>query len=464
VGGDLLQDTAQQDSDQRSICVVALCLAVVALTLAACGGSGDSGGDRSTTPAKHVDMAAALEKPATITVWAWTPGTAEAAKMFEKAHPNIKVEVHNVGQGPPHYAKLRTALRSGRGLPDVVHMEFQYIPSFTLTKSLLDLTPYLPDDFLGQYPEWIQKQVDVQGGIYGIPWDTGPLGFIYRRDLLEKAGIKTPIRTWDEFARAAIAYHEANPKSYLVNMPGAETGQWLALFWQAGARPFSSDPRNLKIDLTSPEIKRVTEFWDKLYAAGAVSHDAGFADAWFQSFARGRYAGWVSAAWGPVLLQDFTRNSKGLWRAQELPQWNRGEHASGNWGGSTLAVLKGSKHPAAAAEFARWILSEQEPVEMFAFDRFLFPPLKSMLSNPRWLDRKYAFYGSQAVNRVYADMAGAVDTTWQWPPIYEYVASEGDAIRGQSVERGNGVTAALQPWQDAVEEYAEEQGLKVAGH
>ena len=458
-----MRDTERPGIDHRRALALALCLAVAALTAAACGGTGHSRNGAGTKTAKHVDMAAALEQPATITVWAWTPGTAEAAKMFEKAHPNIRVKVHNVGQGPPHYQKLRTALRSGRGLPDVAHMEFQYIPSFTLTHTLLDLTPYLPKDFLAQYPEWIQKQVNVEGGVYGVPWDTGPLGFIYRRDLLEKAGIKTPIETWDEFADAAIAYHEANPKSYLVNMPGAQTGQWLALFWQAGARPFSSDPRNLKVDLTDPKIKQVTEFWDRLMAAGAVSHDADFADPWFQGFARGRYAGWVSAAWGPVLLEEYTRNSKGMWRAQELPQWSRGEHASGNWGGSTLAVLKGSKHPAAAAEFARWSLSEQEPVEMFAYERFLFPPLKSMLNNRQWLDRKYAFYGSQAVNRVYADMAEAVDGAWEWPPIFEYVATEGDAIRGKSVEGGNGATAALQPWQDVVVDYAEQQGLKVNG-
>ena len=34
------------------------------------------------------------------------------------------------------------------------------------------------------------------------------------------------------------------------------------------------------------------------------------------------------------------KSSKGKWRAQQLPQWNAGENVSGNWGGSTLAVLK----------------------------------------------------------------------------------------------------------------------------
>ena len=86
-----------------------------------------------------------------------------------------------------------------------------------------------------------------------MPWDTGPLGLIYRQDLLEKAGVKTPIKTWDEFAAAAIKYHKANPKSYLVNLPGGQTGQWLGMYWQNGARPFTSDPKNVKARPHRPE-------------------------------------------------------------------------------------------------------------------------------------------------------------------------------------------------------------------
>ena len=440
------------------IAAFALCLFV-----AACGGSDNGGGGNAGGSTKKVDMAAELKKPATITVWAWTPGTEDAVKMFEKAHPNIKVKLQNVGQGPPHYRKVRTVLKSGKGLPDVIQMEFQYIPSFTLTKSLLDLTPYLPNNFLSNYPEWIQKQINIQGGVYGVPWDSGPLGLIYRKDLLDKAGIKTPIKTWDEFAQDAIKYHQANPKSYLVNLPGGQTGQWLALFWQNGARPFTTDPSNMKVDLTDPKIKQVTEFWDKLYQAGAISHDADFNDAWYQGFAKGKYAGWLSAAWGPIFLQDYTKSSKGEWRAQPLPQWQEGQNVSGNWGGSTLAVIKQSKYPAAATEFARWILNERQPVEMFSFDRFLFPPQNFMLNNPQWLNKKYDFYGGQAVNKVYADIANTVDKNWAWDPIHEYVNTQGDDIKAKSVDRGKGATAALQPWQDAVVNYAKQQGLKVAG-
>jgi multiple sugar transport system substrate-binding protein len=437
-----------------------------ASVVAACGGGGDDngGGGGGSSSGKKVDMAAELKKPANVTVWAWTPGTEKAIAMFEKAYPNIKVKLQNVGQGPPHYRKLRTTIKSGKGLPDVVQMEFQYIPSYTLTKDLLDLTPYLPDNFLSQYPEWIQKQIQIDNAIYGVPWDSGPLAFIYRKDLLKKAGIKTPIVTWDDFAKAAVKYHQANPDSYLVNLPGTQTGQWMALFWQAGARPFTSDPNNMKVDLTSPEIKKVTEYWDKLYANGSVSHDVDFVDAWYQGFAKGKYAGWLSAAWGPIFLQNYTKSSKGQWQADPLPVWNEGDKTSANWGGSTLAVLKSTKVPAAATELARWILTEDQPVKMFSAEPyFLFPTLNKMLEDPSWSNIKYEFYGGQQVNKVYADMANLVDKSWQWPPIYEYVATQGDDIKGKSVDQGKGATAALQPWQDAVVNYAKQQGLTVAG-
>jgi len=448
------------DGHFRRLAIVALG-AMLAMLVAACGGGGDDedGGGASK---KKVDVAAELKKPANITVWAWTPGTDEAVKMFEKAHPNIKVKYQSVGQGDDHYRKVRTVLKSGKGLPDVIQMEFQYIPSFTITKNLLDLGPYLPENFLSNYPEWIQKQIQVGGAIYGVPWDSAPLGFIYRKDLLDKAGIETPIETWDEFADAAVKYHKANPKSYLVNLPGSQTGQWLGLFWQNGARPFTTDPENLKVDLTEPKIKQVTEYWDKLFEAGVISHDADFVDAWFQGFARDRYAGWLSAAWGPIFLQEYTKNSKGKWRAQALPVWEEGQEVSGNWGGSTLAVLKESKNKAAAAEFARWILNEQEPVEMFSFERFLFPTQNTMLNNDEWLNKKYPFYGGQQVNKVYAEMNNVVDKGWEWDPIHEFVVTQGDAANGKSVEQGKGYTAALQPWRDSIVKYAEQQGLKVA--
>ena len=122
-------------------------------------------------------------------------------------------------------------------------MEFQYIPSFTLGEgSLLDLTPYAPAAVKDDYAEWVWSQVNVNGGLWGIPQDTGPMGLLYREDLLSAAGIEPP-KTYDDLATAAEAYHSKNAKSYLVNVAPNQAGQIVAYLWQAGVRPFASTAR-----------------------------------------------------------------------------------------------------------------------------------------------------------------------------------------------------------------------------
>ena len=103
----------------------------------------------STVPQADIDKA--MDTETTLTFWTWVPDITNEVKLFTTKYPKIKVNVVNVGQGAPHYQKLRTAIQSGQGAPDVAQVEFQFINSFTLGDgSLLDLTPYAPGGAEGQ--------------------------------------------------------------------------------------------------------------------------------------------------------------------------------------------------------------------------------------------------------------------------------------------------------------------------
>ena len=251
------------------------------------------------------------------------PDIANEVKLFTTKYPKIKVKTVNVGQGAPHYQKLRTAIQSGQGAPDVAQVEFQFINSFTLGEgSLLDLTPYAPATLKDSYADWIWSQVNTNGGLWGIPQDTGPMGLLYREDLLSAAGIEVP-KTYDEFAAAAETYHAKNPKSYLVNVAPNQPGQIVAYLWQAGVRPFAFDGKQtVKIDLASDEAKKVIKFWGDLVTSGGASNDADFNDAWYQGLNNGKWASLPIAAWGPVFLQGAAAKTSGKWRAADLPQWD----------------------------------------------------------------------------------------------------------------------------------------------
>ena len=115
-------------------------VAVAALVLTGCTSTG--GGSTSGSTVSQSDIDKAMNTATTLTFWTWVPDIKDEVALFEKKYPKITVKVENVGQGLPHYQKLRTALKSGNGAPDVAQMEFQYLSSFEVTKNLVDLSKY----------------------------------------------------------------------------------------------------------------------------------------------------------------------------------------------------------------------------------------------------------------------------------------------------------------------------------
>lgn len=431
------------------------------------GCSNDSSGgstpqaSASQVPQSEIDKA--MDTDTTLTFWTWVPDIKNQVEMFMKAYPKIKVNVVNVGQGGPHYQKLRTAIQAGQGGPDVTQMEFQYIPSFTLGDgALLDLTPYAPADISGQFPEWVWGQVSANNGFWGVPQDTGPMGLLYREDLLSSAGIEAP-KTWDDFAAAAETYHSKNPKSYLVNVAPSQAGQIVAYMWQLGAKPFAFDgQQSVTVNLASDQGKQIAKFWGDLVTSGVASNDADFNDQWYQGLSSGKYASWPTAAWGPVFLQGSAAKTSGKWRAAELPQWQSGQPVSANWGGSTDAVLKSSKNPIAASQLALWINTNKDSTLRFATEQFLFPATNQILEDPAFTDQASKFYGGQKVNELFAQISKTVSTDFGWLPFMDYVYTQFNETLGKAFADKTDAVAGLQKWQDACAKYAKDQGFTVS--
>jgi multiple sugar transport system substrate-binding protein len=441
----------------------AVALLVVSLGLVACSGdSDDDGGGQAAPPASQADVDKAMQTPTQLTFWTWVPDIEKEVALFEKKYPAIDVKVVNAGQGEPQYTKLRTALKAGTGAPDAVQLEFQYIPTFSITESLVDLRPYGAEAQKDKFVDWTWKQVTgTNGEIWAYPQDTGPMGMLYRQDIFDKYGIQPP-KTWDEFAAAARKLHAADPNLYLTNLAPNQNGVWMGLLWQAGAKPFAvTGPESVTVNVNDETSKKLGTYWGGLVKEGVVSADPDFTDAWYQALNRGKYATWLTAAWGPVFLTGSAASTKGKWRAAPLPQWQAGQQASGNWGGSTTAVVKGTKNPLVAAKFAEFINTDPEPTTMFATEQFLFPATKALLADPAFTQQKPEFYGGQTVNQVFSDISDTVDTEFQWPPFLDQAVNDWDETVGKSFADKSDTNAALDEWQNRITTYAKNQGFKV---
>ena len=120
-----------------------------------------------------------------VSVWAWYPAFEEVVDLFNETHDEVQICWTNAGQGNDEYTKFSTAIESGSGAPDVIMLEAEVLSSFSIRNALVDLSEYGASDVQGDYTEGAWKDVSSGDAVYAIPVDGGPMGMLYRQDILD---------------------------------------------------------------------------------------------------------------------------------------------------------------------------------------------------------------------------------------------------------------------------------------
>lgn len=122
----------------------------------------------------------------------------ELAKVYEKENPEIDIRIRTVGGAADDYSDLKAELASGKG-PDI----------FTNTgyENAETWRPYLED----LSKEWWVKEVypgtldamEMDGNVYGMPMNLEGYGFIYNKELFQRAGVEKVPETLSELKKTA---------------------------------------------------------------------------------------------------------------------------------------------------------------------------------------------------------------------------------------------------------------------
>jgi len=117
---------------------------------------------------------------------------------FEKVNPTIRVRVQ---VDPTQQASLR-ALRSRSGSPDLFRVANFSLPEFVATNSMVELDELLKRDKVSE-TDWLIPLAagKVNGHIYGMQQDYRIPLLLYRKKLLQQAGVVPPT-TWGEVCAA----------------------------------------------------------------------------------------------------------------------------------------------------------------------------------------------------------------------------------------------------------------------
>lgn len=423
----------------------------LALVLSACGGGGGAAAEGGATCAHP------------LTFWSWVPNLDKTVALFEQAHPDIDVELVNVGQGPDHYTQLRTTLTAGTGAPDVTQMEFKNTPGFVLTDSLVNLADHGVADLKDRFLPSAWSQVTVGDAIYGVPQDTGPMIMLYRPDIFEGLGLQVPT-TWDEYIEAARRIKESDPDRFIASVDPGNAGGTMSSLWQAGSRPFALEGEaTLTIDFQDDGAEKWAQTWNPLVAEGLVEITPGSTDEWYRGMADGRYATWLAGAWAPTFLQSVIPQTEGQWRVAPLPQYGPGEPVAAENGGSSVAVTTQSDCPEAAVQFAVWLNTDPAAARSLNQNSLLYPATTELAESREFLDATSAFLGGQQVNKVYVEASQNVPEGWQYTPFQDYAESVFPDTVGQAMAAGTDLGAGLQAWGERLRSYAAEQGFEVRG-
>ncbi|ROP44791.1 ABC transporter substrate-binding protein [Pseudokineococcus lusitanus] len=426
-------------------------VAVLGLTLAACGG-----GDGSPE-----DVAAAVEEGGTLTVWAWDPTMEQVAADFETANPGVTVELANVGTGNDQYTALQNAISAGSGGPDVAQVEYYALPQFVLGEALADLGPLGADDLEGTYTPgpWNAVQAAGQGeGIYGLPIDSGPMALFYNAAVFEEAGVEVPT-TWDEYVEAGRQIHAALPDTYITADTG-DAGFATSLIWQAGGEPFTVDGTDVGIDLADEGSARFAEMWQPMIDEELLAPINPWTDEWFAALGGGQVASLVTGAWMPGNLVSGAADASGDWRVAPMPQWEEGGAATSENGGSSLAVMEASEQQELAYAFLDFAAAGDGIASRV--EEGAFPATVAELESEEFLAQEPEYFGGQRINEVLAESATEVVDGWQYLPFQVYANSVFNDTVGQAYVGGTTLSEGLQSWQGDLTTYGEQQGFGTA--
>jgi raffinose/stachyose/melibiose transport system substrate-binding protein len=168
--------------------------AAAALLLAGCGGGGgDSNSSSSGGSAKKVTIEwwHIQNQPPLRPVWD------QIAKQYMAQHPNVTIKIQPI-ENEAFKAKLTTTTQSGKA-PDLFQTWGGGVLKQQADAGLVkDLTSDV-QPWIGNLQQIALTPYKLDGKIYGVPWDSGMVGFWYNKALFKKAGIDSPPTTWTAF-------------------------------------------------------------------------------------------------------------------------------------------------------------------------------------------------------------------------------------------------------------------------
>ncbi len=337
----------------RSRWMAAVTAVLMALALGACGGDEDK-------PAAKSDDGKPAKLSGSASVWIMDPGSPALQKVFkdyasefQTKNAGSTVNVEFVPWGQAH-DKFTTAIAGGK-VPDAAEMGTTWTPEFAEQGAFTEVDQAAS----GKYVSSLVDAATLDGKVWGKPWYAGARGLIYRKDILEKAGVEPPTN-WDEFKAAAAAIKKSNPDISPIGFTGLTEHLYLPMIWQAGGEIATQEGETWKSAINSPEGVAGIKYYADLYKEGYMPKaSVGWEEPDVQeAFINGDIAMMIGGGWQYTTITDTKKELKDKIGTSLAPSGPAGKSIAFA-GGSHLVVFKESKNTALATAFVDYMLEAE---------------------------------------------------------------------------------------------------------
>ncbi|MFJ8022385.1 ABC transporter substrate-binding protein [Streptomyces sp. NPDC096311] len=391
--------------------LAAVAAAATLVALAGCSSSApsDKASAASCTPAKG---------KVTLQYWNTVPGMDKVVDLWNKKNPDIQVETKNISND--QYGTLGNALKAGKA-PDLAQVGYDELPALRTQNAFVDASACSAATAAkSKFVPWTWSQTSFGGtGVFALPQDTGPMALYVRSDIFKKYDIAIPT-TWDEYAAAAQKLHKADP-SLDITFFDPNNAEWFnGLLWQNSAQMYGYSGDKWHVTVASDQSKQVADYWQKLITGKLVRTDlANGSTQMYAAYQKDQIASYVGAAWGYSMFRDNLPKQSGKWSIVPMPTWGA-NGASGDWGGSTVAFMKGSEHLYESVKFNTWLNSDPEALALENQLGGLYPAADAGLKLPA-LSKGVPYYNNERIFDVFADSSRKIDTNFAWGPTQKTV-------------------------------------------
>jgi len=362
----------------------------------------------------------------TLTCWTWTAKAIEfVTPAFQKLYPNINIEVTPMSH-PDTHDKIFVAIASGSGAPDILTIDSAYIQKFIDQGGLVDMTSYI-NTVRNKFPAYkIANDSDVNGRVYAVPFDCGPVGVYYQKGIVDKYKITMP-ETWDQWIALGKQLKAKGVYMNTISVAAAamdqsmhgEVGLHSLLTQQQGGAYFDS---SLRPTLDTKESIAAMKLIKQMVDAGIAANVAQGSPAFYDMYNKGQVLGVISAAWYVNVLNNFVTPDMaqfGNWRVAAMPAFGKGGVRASNLGGSELAIATQTpddKQQMAMA-FIKWVCASLEGSKAHA-DYGEFPAFLPSYPTDIVQNKTFPVLGDQKVYKLFAQITPTVPATWRIPPQY----------------------------------------------